>query len=105
MGESKISIGATGEDFRMTVEYRAGVWEVSMSTAAHGKDTASRGFGATFDEAWLSMNPTWADEISKSPGVGRTLRDELGPVSKSAQFEEWQKSLDQWNAPTAKDQN
>ena len=49
----------------MTVEYRAGVWEVSMSTAAHGKDTASRGFGATFDEAWLSMNPTWADEISK----------------------------------------
>ena len=57
MGKSEISIGAA-EDFRMTVEYRAGVWEVSMSTAAHGKDTASRGFGATFNEAWANMNPT-----------------------------------------------
>jgi hypothetical protein len=58
MGENEKSIGAAAEDFRLIVEYRAGVWEVSMSTAAHGKGAAPRGFGATFNEAWANMNPT-----------------------------------------------
>jgi hypothetical protein len=62
-----------------------------------------RGFGATFDEAWDNMNPRWADQIPKSPSVGRTLRQELGAVSKVVQFEEWQKSLDQGNDPIGKD--
>jgi hypothetical protein len=91
-------------DCRLAVEYRAGVWEISMSTAAaHGRDAPFRGFGATFDEAWDNMNPRWADQIPKSPSVGRTLRQELGAVSKVVQFEEWQKSLDQGNDPIGKD--
>src|SRR5271154_5264360 len=65
-GEMVICAGGAGAEenkpaasaFRLTVDYRAGVWEVSMSTAAHGKDTAPRGFGATFNETWENMNPT-----------------------------------------------
>ena len=72
MGKSEISIGAA-KDFRMTVEYRAAVWEVSMSTAAHGKDTASRGFGATFNEAWENMNRKWADPGADRPISHRSL--------------------------------
>ena len=36
-----------------------------MSTAAHGKDTAPRGFGATFDEAWHNMNRASADRMQR----------------------------------------
>ena len=62
-------------DCRLAVEYRAGVWEISRSTAAaHARDAPFRGFGATFNEAWDNMNPRWADQIPKSPSVGRTLR-------------------------------
>jgi hypothetical protein len=78
--------------------------ELSMSTAAaHGRDAPFRGFGATFNEAWDHMNPRRADQIPKSPSVGRTLRQELGAVSKVVQFEEWKKSLDQGNDPIGKD--
>jgi hypothetical protein len=47
------------DDCRMTIEHRDGAWEITMSTAPHGKDHAARGVGATFDQAWDNMNPTW----------------------------------------------
>jgi hypothetical protein len=45
---------------RLTIEYRDGAWEIAMSMTPHGKNHTARGVGATFDQAWDSINPTWA---------------------------------------------
>jgi hypothetical protein len=45
---------------RLTIEYRDGAWEIAMSMTPHGKNQTVRGVGATFDQAWDSINPNWA---------------------------------------------
>jgi hypothetical protein len=47
--------------FRLEIEFVYGAWDVrTLSEVSEGKIIGGRGVGATFDEAWHSINPDWA---------------------------------------------
>jgi len=47
-------------DYRLLIERRDGVWDITMSIAPHDDRHKARGTGTTFDEAWGAMAPLWA---------------------------------------------
>jgi hypothetical protein len=46
-------------EYRLTIEFRDGAWEIALTAAPGGKSNTARGVGETFDQAWSNMAPTW----------------------------------------------
>jgi hypothetical protein len=57
-------IGARRDEarFRLVIELDGGAWEIVMSEQIEslGKKIGASGVGATFDQAWIGMDPPWA---------------------------------------------
>jgi hypothetical protein len=48
------------DDCRLLLKRRDGAWRIALSMSPHDVDHKARGTGATFDQAWDNMDPTWA---------------------------------------------
>ena len=46
------------DECSLTIAFRDGAWETSISTVVKGKKISTRGVGRTFGEAWDSEKPT-----------------------------------------------
>jgi len=47
------------DGFRIMIERRDGVWEVSVAGKSQEKLLITRGVGPSFDEAWNNVAPPW----------------------------------------------
>ena len=47
------------DDYYLLIQHRGNAWDITLSLAPHDPDHRARGTGATFDQAWDDMDPTW----------------------------------------------
>ena len=51
------------DDYQLLIEHRDAAWDIALSMSSQEfRATRRAGTGATFDQAWNNMDPTWPDD-------------------------------------------